>query len=253
MKKACALTFLLLSSLLAYSTLVNSTVNSTVNPTANPAANPAANPTFAPVGDVFDATCRIYSKSNIKDDPTVAGSGVVFKDDKTHFWIMTAGHVVLDKKGKKRILSVDFFHSGFRSHKIKAEIMFSIYKPRYNKKGKHLRSTNDLAIIKIKKIDLKKYPHPKPIPLAKKDYDPKAKDVIVSCGSADGAWSTAWRGHISEEFDGGFYFLPIPAPGRSGSGIFDKKSEKIIGILVMTSDTEGTAISHTKIYQLKNE
>ena len=237
MKKACILTFFLLSSLLVNLTLVNLTL---VNPTVNPA--------FAPVGDVFDATCRVHSNGGI-------GSGVVFKDNKTHFWIMTAGHVVLDKEGKKYNIDnvyVDFFHNGYQSHKIKAEIIFSSYKPIYDEQGQHLESsTNDLAIIKIKKIDLKKYPHPKPIPLAKKDYDPKAKDVIVFCGGS--AWSTVWRGHIIREFEGGFSFMPIPIQGQSGSGVFDKKGEKIIGILIMGNDSEATAISHTKIYQLKNE
>ncbi|GAG51247.1 unnamed protein product, partial [marine sediment metagenome] len=166
----------------------------------------------ATIKDIMQATCAVNS-----------GTGVVFYQDQDDYWIITAGHCVIDKKGNEGPIHLYFYHSGQRSERIAG----TIFRHKYVQK-----TTNDLAIVKCSKKSLRRYPSPKIIPLARKGTKIITNAPVSSCGCAGSTWTTAWLGHIDFIGSDHFKIIPRPKAGRSGSGIFDLGGNHILGIII---------------------
>ena len=189
---------------------------------------------FASLEDALNATCKVSTKQG-------AGSGVVYAQDDKHFYIGTAAHVILNNKNEALASETTFYNNGFRSHKIKSEIMFWAYKE---------KTVTDFAIIRVKKEDFRNYPHPKPVPFAKKDYNIDRLDVVISYGCARGGWPTGWKGHVTETSPEGIKVKPFPIQGRSGSAVFNEDASRVLGIIVWRN---GYCISNRRVAELWEE
>lgn len=140
---------------------------------------------------------------------------------------------MVDEFGHKLPVEVKF-HFASKPKSIKAQNLWTCFQP---------KTTNDLAILKVAKLDLDDYPPPKPIPLAKKDYVPKIAERLVTCGCPKGVDPTRIEGFYNHQG----HFSPSPYPGQSGSGVFTKDQKQIIGIIIWS---DGTFVSIDKIYEL---
>jgi len=181
---------------------------------------------IATIEDIIQATCGVNR-----------GTGIVFSEDNSDYWILTAAHCVLDEKGKKEPVYLYFYHNGHRSKPVVGKIVWFKYK-----KG----TTNDLAILKCSKKSLGKYPPPKTIPLALKN-EIRTNLAVSSCGCAGSAWPTAWIGNVESIGSDRLKIVPKPKAGRSGSGVFDREGNHILGIIIWQ---DGTSINLDKIYEL---
>jgi len=222
----------------------------------------ASSTCFGSIQEAMQSTVRFYTYYEVDvDGKTIkrrsGGSGVVYKEDDTHLFLLTAAHImpekkdmVVEKDGPKiefdrTKITAQFFTNGFSSPEIEAKLLWS-----------HLRGSsiyNDMAELSVKKSDLGRYPLPKPIPLAEKTKGVRYKDRIMSCGCPNLSWPTAWFGHVSETpFSVNvFKFIPPPIGGRSGSAIFNMDGTKVIGIIIWKSSGSGggTAISPYGIHR----
>jgi len=187
--------------------------------------------------EIYQATCRINGNA----------TGVVFAQDKTDLWIITAGHAMVDRKEKlEKEFYVHFFINGKQSPKFKAEPLWHTH---------HKKTTRDLGFIKVKKDQFGLYPLPKPVPLAPEGTKVKKGQSILSCGCPHGNWPSKWKGNVLKVFPDKFQFHPTPIPGRSGSGIFTE--DGIVGIIIWYSyhtgksnkESYGTAITLGNIYK----
>jgi S1-C subfamily serine protease len=200
----------------------------------------------AKIIDVIRATCRVHSYPTKKKREGSLGTGIVFKETKDEFLILTAGHVV----SRRNKIEVEFFTNGRLSHALPAKLVWINY-------TEDRLTVNDLAVLSVKKELFKKYPLPKPIPLANKDRKLKNGQQIISCGCAEGGWPTAWLGHVFSVKEDSISFFPTPLNGRSGSGVFDIEGKEILGILIWNLDSNddgipdagGTAISIQDIHR----
>jgi V8-like Glu-specific endopeptidase len=200
------------------------------------------------IKDVSQATCRINNRA----------TGIVFAEDKTDLWVITAGHVMTNSKGE---LIKDFyvqFFNGKESKKFKAEALWHVhqydvlyYRGRYA--GKSL-TTNDLGFIKVNKKQFGTYPIPKPIPLAPQGTKLEIGQKILSSGYPGGKEKKdVPDGIVIKKSKDKFDYTPAPVPGQSGSGIVT--DDGIVGIVIwyfrtnVEKDKCGTAISLDKIYK----
>jgi len=159
-------------------------------------------PVHANWTDIMDATCRVNR-----------GSGIVFTEDEDYYWILSAGHCVVDDNGKKEKVEIQFFHTGHASRVMEAENYWHICKFDDD-------IISDLAVLKLKKSLLKDYDKPKIVPLASKKFRAKAGSVIHTCGRPGKNWPTIYRGHIKTSADDHIKIYPVPIRGRSGSGVY---------------------------------
>ena len=196
--------------------------------------------------EIYQATCRINNNA----------TGVVFAQDKTDLWVITAGHVMTDRNNKlEKKFVVHFFSTGTQSPGFKAEPLWHVHEKllvtRHKRIVKEILTTKDLGFLKIKKDQfLGEYPLPKPVPLAPQGTKVKKDQMILSCGCPNGNWPSGWKGNVLEVFPDRFRFHPSPIPGRSGSGIFT--DDGIVGIIIWYMKGEnkyGTALSLDKIYE----
>ena len=186
--------------------------------------------------EIHQATCSIHSIG------VGSGTGVVFAEDKTDIWILTAAHVLLDDDTHKLVKKyyVRFFSNGHRSHYMKATPLW--HKFRYE-------TTTDIAIILVKKTAFRNYPLPKPIKIAPKNTVVKKGQAFKCVGCPDG-WAEGFKGHVFAVWNDKFKFSPDPRKGRSGAGIFT--DEGLVGIVIWRqrkSPYYGTATSLKKIYK----
>ena len=143
--------------------------------------------------DVGNATCKVYSDSG-------TGSGVVFLENETDYFVLTAGHIVYLPDGSlDKTIELEFFINGFKSKKITSIV--------------------DHALL----LDGTTY------------------------GCPAGRWPSGQKGHVLYYHPSRLIVTPNPIGGRSGSGVFDEKGEKIIGIIIWK---DGTAVPAAKIKKL---
>jgi hypothetical protein len=196
----------------------------------------------ADIKKAMEATCMIYkvTETEVEGKKTIAlrcGTGVVFRETEEKLYILTAGHVL----HKQLSVFCYFYNSGDMSNPIPAKVVLEKFKP---------STPEDVGVVTIDKKSFGKYPIPKPIPLAEKDVEIKVGQRISSCGCPSGLrWPNAWLGSVKYVSPWYFQFIPKPLPGRSGSGIFDDNGDSIIGILIMYTDTRGTATSIRSIHK----
>lgn len=223
----------------------------------------AASPTFASIKEAMQATVQLFTYYETTVDDVLVkkqsgGSGVIFKVDKENLYIFTASHVVSEKKNfeiKKddpkveftlKQVKVQFFVDGFSSPRIDAKLHWRSYE---------VNTYNDLAMISIKKADLRNYTLPKPIPIADKNRTLNFRETIISCGCPNLSWPTLWFGHVAARQESlyTFKFNPPPIGGRSGSAIFNENGTKVLGIIIWKASYpggSGTAIAPHGIHSL---
>lgn len=189
------------------------------------------NVSYGSVEDILDSTCHVITKHG-------SGTGVVFSLDETHYYALTAGHVLTGANAvPDTVADVYFYLDGQATEKIAAEVVWREYT---------VSTTDDLGILKFKIADC---PAIKVMPLVAPDYKLSVDEVVYSYGAARGVFPTLWRGKITGVDESRIFFWPVPAPGRSGSGLFDKDGDHLVAIVVMTNDAKGgIAVPIDKIY-----
>ena len=178
-----------------------------------------ANAGFKEIGE---ATCKVKTSRGV-------GTGTVFKENEKSLFILTAAHVIsneLFEPDSEVVLY--FYNTGYKSSPIKGAVIWSEYSK---------TEVLDIAVISVDKELFNDYPIPKPIPIADEGCEISKSDVVLSYGCPSGNWPSGWKGHISDVSADRIMFLPMPLGGRSGSGIFDSKGEKIIGIIIWKTGT----------------
>src|SRR6185369_17827982 len=138
------------------------------------------------------STCRVEC-----DDDT-RGSGFVFKEEKDDYLILTAGHVVHDKKDIK----VRFFHGRAQSQAFPVQVIKEVLDDKDD-------IENDLGVVRLTK---KGYNYDKPtvIKLGDKVDD---KKPLFNCGCALGSWPISWRGYTVDYPPDNLVFYPTAIPG----------------------------------------
>lgn len=178
----------------------------------------------AGLDDCYRATCRVEMGNG-------SGSGCVFHADAERFYILTNAHVAGTARGRNA--SVVFTREGYEGT-IPAVV-------EYGQQGEH---TPDVAVLSVMRSSMAGY-EPPVIPLALRD--PQAGDTVLSVGAARGAWATAWTGHVTTNDGDTIGFLPTPAPGRSGSALFDATGSAIVGLVTWQTPQGGRAQSITAV------
>lgn len=197
-------------------------------------------PARASLADAMQCVCKIMPADD--HSSRVGGSGFVFRDDEIDYWILTAGHVL----GNSRKCDVYFYVDGEESLPIHGRVAEVNYNRSQETGNSRLR---DLGIVKVRKSLLKGQPAPKVARLAPPGTVLRSYDAIFSVGCADLNWPTAWLGKVQAPAGESFHFAPKPAKGRSGSPIFDKDGQHVIGVIVWLETYSGRAISVNGIYE----
>ena len=144
------------------------------------------------------------------------GTGVVYAESDTAYYIFTAGHVV----GQIPQAYIQFSYAGERSQLIKAKIVQYTYKK---------KTAEDLATLKIEKSDLKNYSPPTVIGMPSDNFLMTGQKVnTIRFGSVTPCNITQDAGH----------YFKISAKihvGNSGSPVFDAKAKHLLGIVLTTS------------------
>jgi V8-like Glu-specific endopeptidase len=173
------------------------------------------------------------------------GSGVAYKEDKTHIYILTAAHVLLDEKLNLR--AEKFWGYFYRNANTSGPFELEIVKYDYNAivDMTETQVIKDLAILKVKKSLFSEGEQPTIIPLVSKlDVAVNQQILSVGCpGPVPLSYPSMFHGRIRTIKNNGFVFTPNVIGGRSGSAIFDIKGEKIIGIVIWRTTEGGRAIS----------
>jgi hypothetical protein len=177
----------------------------------------------ASVDDCFQATCRIQSGKAF-------GTGVVYGQAGGEVLVLTNAHVV--EGGPPKCW---FWYQGHESAPLQGRVLGA-------------NSEVDAAAVGVP-IESFEGRLPTQIPIAEQ-FTLQPGDAILSVGCAGAAWQTAFKGHyLGEGEQGSMVFLPTPADGRSGSGIFDAKGTQIIGLLYARDSGErwGYAVPLAKL------
>lgn len=150
------------------------------------------------LNEISEAVCRVNNSKGL-------GTGTVFSQDNTNFYILTNYHVV----GNSQYVKVEFFRSGYKSNPLDASVVWRAYQE---------NTDIDFAILAVNKGWFGNYP-PRVIPLAPPTYQPKAGYYIAAVGCPQGRWANGWEGKIDGLDSFRVIFTPPPLGGQSGSGI----------------------------------
>ena len=176
----------------------------------------------------------------------VRGSGgFVVSENETHYFIMTAGHVVVDDKKevyKDRDLWVRFYSAGTISIPAYPTLIWHIYDT-----GPDKGYYNDLALLKLDKewFVRTKTPKPQIIHLLDRKIKPKTATPFITFGSP-GPWLSAYSGLVRSVHPNHIMIYPVPKRGRSGSAVVDYEGN-VLGVVLRT---DGLCVSSTHIYEL---
>ena len=151
------------------------------------------------LNQIFEAACMVSTPSGL-------GSGVCYKQDSSNFYFMTNAHVV----GQYKDVKINFWRNGVKSIDVSGNVIWR----------KWQRDTDiDLAIIQVPKISFGAFP-PRVIKIVKEDFKFRPNDYFATAGCPNGSWLLGLEGNIEKVEDHKIYFMPPPANGRSGSGLF---------------------------------
>ncbi len=137
--------------------------------------------------------------------PGAAGSGTVYHQDDTYYYVLTNAHVV----GSARSATCEFFSGGLKSSKIPAEVMWRQYSD---------QTDVDFAVMRIIKTNLKNHV-PRVIPLLPPSYSFTGTEYIQSVGCPEARWAQGFEGRLLGNNGSRVLFTPPPKSGQSGSGI----------------------------------
>lgn len=177
---------------------------------------------FGDLSTCIEATCRVTATTSFEQS---VGTGCAFARTGDRLWIWTCEHVV---RGSNQV-QCEFWHRGHQSRPIPGTVTLC-------------SSRVDAAVIAIELRYFADGPIPPTIPLAAPDEMPVPGTTLCSVGCANGAWATAWKGHLAKISRADLYCWPSPAGGRSGSAVFDAAGEKIIGILYGRGKSDGICV-----------
>lgn len=198
----------------------------------------------AGLDDCYRATCRV-------EMGTHSGSGCVFKADAERIYILTNAHVAgTTRGGQARVV---FNREGYEGS-IPAMVEWGVLgdgKPDGRDRfGQPLDSSPDVAIISVLKSNLDGY-EPPVIPLSSQDE--ATGSTLMSVGAPRGEWMSAWTGHLTANNGDLLSFLPAPAPGRSGSALFNASGTSIVGLVTWQTASGGGAQSVAAIRRAMGE
>ena len=178
-------------------------------------------PTAESTDRILRSTCRIFAGN-------ARGSGVIFDSDAESYHVLTNAHVV-GRRGNR--VDLEFEHSGYRSGRMPGRVVRSHIAP---------NASVDLAIVELPRSA---FPGPMPVvPLA--EGVAKDGETVLTVGAQGGAAVSLQRGHVVRQTSGLIYYKPEALPGRSGSPLFSKQANTIIGVVAWrTGDGQGLAMN----------
>jgi hypothetical protein len=182
-----------------------------------------------------EASCRVYSGVGY-------GSGTVFFEDSSKYYILTNGHVT----NRGRNYTVEFYRRGFKSSKYSATLVKQVF-------NKDL----DVAVLSVNKTDFK-FIIPRIIPIAEKES--KYNGYIFGSGCPAARWMQMWESVIIVDEGSRILFTMPPEGGQSGSGILGNVNgnTRIIGIVTWRignsiDNTIGGGVSLATLHRVLNE
>jgi S1-C subfamily serine protease len=179
------------------------------------------------ISECVDATCRITSPDGSR------GTGCVFEIQGGVVYVLTVAHVVGDASS----VVCEFWREGHQSQPLEGRVA--------------ARATAaDVAVVAVPEAVFAGR-LPAAVPLAPRHCAVRPGQTLASVGCANGAWSTAWKGHVLDCRGDELQFVPPPANGRSGSALFDADGQHILGLVrARTADSStGIATPIETIYQ----
>lgn len=167
--------------------------------------------------DLADSTCRITLDFAGKQS---VGSGCVYAVDAQYVRILTNAHVV----DFAQTVTCEFWSSGHKSRRFTGQVV-----------ARRKDAEIDAAVVVIPTTAFGART-PRAIPL---DWSTliQVGETLYSCGSANGSWATAWKGHAIRIEGSKLDFRPPPADGRSGSAIVRGQGDeaRIVALLYARS------------------
>jgi hypothetical protein len=182
---------------------------------------------FGALSDCVDATCRITAGDGGR------GTGCVFEISQGRVFVLTCAHVATGQT-----VQCEFWRAGHQSAPLIGQVL---------RRDERM----DAAVVVIPQEAFGGV-LPAAVPFAARGLRLRAGQSLSSVGCASGAWSTAWKGHLSADQGEELRFVPPPANGRSGSAIFDADGTMILGLLRARTgdDREGIATPIEAIYRV---
>lgn len=154
------------------------------------------------------------------------GTGVVYADTQTHYYVLTAGHAV------DRVPYIQFNYAGERSQIIKPSIAMIINE-----------GFDDLCVLSFPKSALGDYPKPTIIPLSTKEVD----DLDSNCDVVVMRFGSITPTKIAENHCLTFQLTAKIHKGISGSPVVDKTGKRLLGIVLKL---DGECLGYQRITQL---
>ncbi len=161
----------------------------------------------------------------------LAGEGVVCAETDTHYYILTAGHVV----NKPREYFIQFSYAGERSRLAKAIVIQKTYTN---------KTSHDLATIKVDKSELQGYPAPTILKMPDNDVNLEGLAVTTI------RFGVITPCTITKERLLDFTVSAHIHKGNSGSPVFDKNAKHLLGLVLTTG---GECISYKNIQRILRE
>lgn len=176
----------------------------------------------------IDATCRITAADGGR------GTGCAFARTNGQVFVLTAGHVV----GDRRDVQCEFWQQGHQSSPFAGRVV-----------ARAQPALADAAIVAVAESAFAGRLPPL-VPVAPPQRIVRPGETLTSVGCAAGAWSTGWKGHALGYSADDLFFLPPPQQGRSGSALFDASAESIIGVVRARTveNPTGIAVSLQALY-----
>lgn len=161
-----------------------------------------------------------------QEEMRLLGTGVVYADTKTHYYVLTAGHVV------DRVPYIQFNYAGERSKIIKPSIAMIINE-----------GFDDLCVLSFPKSDLGDYPKPTIMPLSMQEYD----NIDADCDVVVMRFGSITHTKVVENHCLTFQLAAKIHKGISGSPVVDKTGKRLLGIVLKL---DGECLSYQRITQL---
>jgi len=184
--------------------------------------------------EYYQACCRISVSGGV-------GSGTIFKEDSSNYYVLTNAHVV----GNARNVNLEFA-------KFNGDVVY--YSPSIQ--GKVLRKklissgAFDVAIVQVPKQNMRGVKLPV-FEISETENINKNELHIFTSGSQAGELGSIQPVHINKTDNQLIYYIPTARPGRSGSSIVDLNTGKIVGLVAWLtgegSQSQGLAMTSIRI------
>lgn len=185
-----------------------------------------------PLDDIQDSTCLINLKDSSGEE--WMATGWVVDEDPLYYYIMSAGHLfshVTTTPEKTHYIGA-LFYKNAQSKYYKLEYVAHIFD--------HENNHEDLSLMRLLKED---YPFKlKSLQLAK--APPRLSEEVLTHGCPGGQYPSLQFGFIHAVEENGFWYVPEPMGGRSGSPVLNRSGTKIYGLVLMS---DGYAVNVNRI------